>query len=558
MNFNVVNISDDVLTYDLSLVGMTESVSTSDSKHVAETPQILDGIKHYSLVSGEGVLDGESLTVAPNATVKIKVTYTLTDEEKKTIESLFPYGMYVEGFVKLKQTGETTEDKKNVDLNIPFLAFYGDWTEAPMFDKTYYEVESEAHDMSIDDEDKLKADYFATTPYGSYFYNYIIPLGTYLYDVDTSKYDEIPATEDHIAVSNILGTIDGISVVYAGLLRGAKEMRFTITDKTTGEVIWEHVDYNATKSYSVGGSPLPYYEQLKFKSLANGLVNNAEYSFEMKGKLDYGDGGEAKNVRNSFAFDFVADDEAPVIKSVSYEKQYDKTLKKDRYYINMVVYDNQYVQSITPILFTSSSTYTFLTENPIPVYSDKGKDNLVRFEITDYLKDISIDALITSALAFSIDDYALNSNIFICQLPGTKGDFKFTKNGTTDGTDLIILSAYEDEVIDLTQYLATSDDSVDLNKDYLKYLSWTSSNESVLEVKNGLVKCIAEGKATVTVREQMNSNQAVIIINVKRETPHRQLRMKKNAKCSQRTIRVRLMPPRRPLRTIITKRRLKN
>ena len=516
MNFNVVNISDDVLTYDLSLVGMTESVSTSDSKHVAETPQILDGIKHYSLVSGEGVLDGESLTVAPNATVKIKVTYTLTGEEKKTIESLFPYGMYVEGFVKLKQTGETTEDKKNVDLNIPFLAFYGDWTEAPMFDKTYYEVESEAHDMSIDDEDKLKADYFATTPYGSYFYNYIIPLGTYLYDVDTSKYDEIPATEDHIAVSNILGTIDGISVVYAGLLRGAKEMRFTITDKTTGEVIWEHVDYNATKSYSVGGSPLPYYEQLKFKSLANGLVNNAEYSFEMKGKLDYGDGGEAKNVRNSFAFDFVADDEAPVIKSVSYEKQYDKTLKKDRYYINMVVYDNQYVQSITPILFTSSSTYTFLTENPIPVYSDKGKDNLVRFEITDYLKDISIDALITSALAFSIDDYALNSNIFICQLPGTKGDFKFTKDGTTDGTDLIILSAYEDEVIDLTQYLATSDDSVDLNKDYLKYLSWTSSNESVLEVKNGLVKCIAEGKATVTVREQMNSNQAVIIINVKK------------------------------------------
>lgn len=155
--------------------------------------------------------------------------------------------------------------------------------------------------------------------------------------------------------------------------------------------------------------------------MANGLVNNAEYSFEMKGKLDYGDGGEAKNVRNSFAFDFVADDEAPVIKSVSYEKQYDKTLKKDRYYINMVVYDNQYVQSITPILFTSSSTYTFLTENPIPVYSDKGKDNLVRFEITDYLKDISIDALITSALAFSIDDYALNSNIFICQLPGTKG-----------------------------------------------------------------------------------------------------------------------------------------
>ena len=516
MEFNVVNISQDVLMYDLSLVGMTESVSTSDKKHVAETPQILEGVKNFEILEG-GTIDGDKLTVNPSATAKVKVTYTLTSQEKELIESLFPYGMYVEGFIKLKQIGEETEDKKNIDLNVPFLAFYGDWTEAPMFDKTYYEVESEAHDKSIDDEDKLKADYFATTPYGSYFYNYIIPLGTYLYDVDTNKYDEIPATQEHIAISNILGTIDGISVVYAGLLRGAKTMNFTITDKATGEVIWEHTDYNATKSYSQGGNPLPYYEQLKFKSLANGLVNNAEYSFEMKGELDYGDGGVKKNVRNSFGFDFVADDEAPVIKSVTYEKKYDRTLKKDRYYINMVVYDNQYVQSITPIIFTSSSSYSFLTENPIPVYSEKGKDNTVRFEITDYLKDIGSDALITSALAFSIDDYALNSNIFLCQLPGTKGSFKFTKDGTMDGSELIILDMEEGEVVDLTEYLATADDSVDLDKDYLKYLSWTSSNDKVIQVKDGLVKCIAEGKATVTVREQMNLNQAIVIINVKKK-----------------------------------------
>ncbi len=510
MEFNIVNISSDTLTYDLSLVGMTESVSTSDSKHVAETPQILEGVKNYS-VSGDGTIDGESVTVNPNGTAKVKVTYTLTADEKKLMDSLFPYGMYVEGFVKLAQKGEGTL----VDLNIPFLAFYGDWTEAPMFDKTYYEVESEAHDKAIDDEDKLKADYVATTPYGSYFYNYIIPLGTYLYDMDTSKYDEIPATTDHIAISNILGTIDGISVVYAGLLRGAKEMKFTITDKVTGEVIWDHVDYNANKAYSYGGTPMPYYEQLKFKSYTYGLVNNAEYTFEMKGILDYGDGGEATNVRNSFSFDFVADDEAPVIKSVSYEKKYDKTLKKDRYYINMVVYDNQYVQSITPIIFTSSSSYTFLTENPIPVYSQKGVDNTVRFEITDYLKDIGTDALITSALAFSVDDYALNSNIYICQLPGTKGDFKFTKDGTMDGSDLIILSVEEGEVVDLTQYLATADSTVDQDKDYLKHLVWSSSNEKVLEVEQGVIKCKAEGKATVIVKEQMNLNQAVIIINVK-------------------------------------------
>ena len=73
-----------------------------------------------------------------------------------------------------------------------------------------------------------------------------------------------------------------------------------------------------------------------------------------------------------------------------------------------------------------------------------------------------------TALAFSIDDYALNSNIYVCQLPGTKGDFKFTKDGTPEGTDLIILSVNEGEVIDLTRYLSTTDSTVDVDKDYLK------------------------------------------------------------------------------------------
>lgn len=511
LEFNLVNLSNEKINYDLSLVSMTESVSTSDSKHVAEKSQLLSN-NFTATVDGKAV-DGNVISCPANSTVKIKLVYKLSDKDKNTIESLFPYGMYVEGFAKL-----TAKEDDEIDLNIPFLAFYGDWTEAPMFDKTYYEVESEAHNKAIDDEDKIKADYFATTPYGSYFYNYIIPLGTYLYDVDTDKYDEIPAKEDHIAISNILGTIDGISAVYAGLLRNAKKMTFTITDKVTGEVIWEYVDNNATKSYSYGGSPIPYYENLKIKSKEQEFINNRVYEFTMKGQLDYGDGGEATNIRNSFSFDFTLDDEAPVLKDASYEKIYDKTLKKDRYYVTLTIYDNQYVQAVTPIIFNSSQSYTFLTKYPIPVYSEKGTDNKVRFEITDILEEIGNDKLMQNGLAFSIDDYALNSNIYYCQLPGTAGDFKFTKDGTTDGVDLTILSLYEDDVIDLTQYLATYDKTVDENKDYLKYLSWTSSNEDVAEVKDGIVKAIAKGRATIAAKEMMEGRQAILIINVKEKT----------------------------------------
>ena len=510
MKFHIENISDTALSYRLGVIGMTETVSSSDNTFVAEKGQLLGG-GFTASVTGDGTLAGEVVTVAAGKTAEVTVVYTLTENDRKMIDSLFPYGMYVEGFVTLE-----AQDENSIDLNIPFLVFYGDWTEAPMFDKTYYEVESEAHDASIDDEDKLKADYFATTPYGSYYYNYIIPLGTYLYKVDTSLYDEIPATTEHIAISNSLGTIDGISAVYAGLLRNAKTMTYTITDKVTGEVVKKLVVDNANKAYSQGGTPIPNFEYLKWKSGELGLVNNRQYEFKMEGLLDYGDGGKTTNVRNTFSFDFYLDDEAPVLKDVSYEKVYDKALKKDRYYLTMTIYDNQYVQSITPISFTSSSSYTFLTENPIPVYSEKGCDNTVKIEITDYLENLYNDKIITSALAFSIDDYALNSNIYLCQLPGTRGDFKFTKDGTLEGEDLTILSVDEDEIIDLTQYLATSDATVDENKDYLKYLVWTSSNEKVAVVNEGQVRGLAAGRSVITVQEGVDLKQATLIINVRK------------------------------------------
>ncbi len=513
MKFNVVNFGNTALQYDLSVIGMTESVSTSDIKHIAERPQLLNGNATYNVLIG-GTLNGTTLTVNADSVAEIEVEYVLTDGDKNTIDSLFPYGMYVEGFVKLTQLGQSD---KNVNLNIPFLAFYGNWAQAPMFDKTYYEVENEKYDSSIEDDDKLQADYFATTPYGSFFYNYIIPLGTYLYDIDTAQYDQIAASKDRIAISNVFGAIDGISTVYGGLLRNAKEMRFTITDKVTGELIWEDTDPDATKAYSLGGDPIPYFNYLKLKSQKLGLINNRQYEFKMQGVLDYDrDDGLTTNVRNSFSFDFYMDNEAPILKEVSYEKEYDKTLKKDRYYLTMTVYDNHYVQSISPIRFTSSKSYAFLTDNPIPVYSEKGQDSTIRIEITDYLDDLFADKLINSALAFSIDDYALNSNIFVCQLPGTKGDFKFTKDGEMDGEDLIILSMYEDEIIDVSRYLATADKTVDINRDYLKYLVWTSSNENVAQVANGQVKCLNEGRATIIVKEQMDAKQAVLIINVKK------------------------------------------
>ncbi len=508
MEFNVVNLSSETLEYDLSVAGMTESVSFSDKDYVAEKPQMLSGDFTLQVLSG-GSAAGKRVRVDANATAKVKVVYTLTQEDKALIDRLFRYGMYVEGFVKLASETE-------VDLSIPFLAFYGDWTEAPLFDKTYYEVESEAHDGSIDEEDKLKADYYATTPYGSYFYNYMIPLGTYLYTIDETRYDPIPASLDKIAISDTLGTIDGISSVYTGLLRCAKQMNYTVTDKLTGEKLWKLTEYDCMKAHFNNNVQFPYFESLKLSSRKLGLINNRQYEFKMEGLLDYGeDGGADTNIRNTFEFDFYFDTEAPVIKNATYEKVYDRTLKKNRYYLNMTVYDNQYAMSVTPIIFTSTSSYTYLTENPIPLYGERGSDTKVRIEITDFLDEIYADEIITSALAFSVDDYALNSNLYLCQLPGTKGDFKFTYTGMPDGTKMDSIGMKTGEILDLTRYLSTADSETDADKDFLKHLSWTSSDESVARVRDGQVYGLKAGLVKITAEEQLNGSRASVIVRVK-------------------------------------------
>ncbi len=532
MYINVVNTSVSPIRYKLGVIGMTESVSTADDDFVAERAQLLNGSMQAAVLSGNGQVEGDAVTVngksgegaEPNV-LKLKVTYTLSQEDKDLIDNSFPYGMFVEGYVTLEATAE-----QDVDLNVPFLAFYGDWTKAPVFDKTYYEVETEAHNAGIDDEDKIKADYYATTPYGSYRYNYIIPLGTYLYTVDESSYDPIPATAEHAAISDSLNTLDGISAVYEGLLRGCKTMHYTITDKVTGEVIYDHIDDNARKAYSQGGSPIPGYDEtFDFKSVNYNMINNRRYEFRMVGLLDYGDGGQYTNARNTFTFDFTYDTEAPVIKSATYEKKYDKTLKKDRYYVNLTIYDNAYAMALIPGIFTPNPEYkgqanqaqiqfTSVSANPIPLYSEKGQDYTLRYEITDLLPNIKYDSTVPSSLVFAVEDYALNENLFICQLPGTRGAFRFTEDGSGDGKTLSTLTVGINEVKDLTQYLYTSDATaggVEDVTDYLRNLSWSSSNKTIADVQYGQVRGLRAGKALITVSDPLKyNNTATIYVQV--------------------------------------------
>lgn len=517
MTFVVHNVSNETVSYTLDLDVFSESVSTSDSDFVSEKAYMFDDATFTA--SGSAV-SGKTVTISANSSVTVTVKLTLSAADKSYIEENFAYGMYVEGFVKL-----VSAESNGVSLNIPYLAFYGDWTEAPIFDKTFFEVETEAHNNAIDEDDKIAADYYATRPYGTYYYDYLLPIGTYIYTMDESTYTAIPGSEEHAAVSTKWGAIDGLSSVYGGVLRACKKMVYTVTDTVTGEVVYEYIDWNARKAYAYSGSATPYFDfDFPVRSSEMGLINNRQYEFKMVGYLDTDgdnisseDNGLTTNVKNSFSYTFTMDDEAPVIKNATFEKTYDKTLKDYRYYLNLTVYDNHYVQALQVVGFNSSSEYILLSDKAIPVYGEKASDTTVKIEITDYMDLLSQNALYTNCIAINVEDYALNSDIFVIQLPGTTDSFKYTSDGTASGKKLSSLEVEVDSTINLYEYLYSSTTT---DKTYFKYLNWTSSKTDVAEVKEGVVLGVSSGRTTITCTDMLNdySQQITIIVKNKSTT----------------------------------------
>ena len=77
------------------------------------------------------------MEVKNEAVVSVKVE--LSSKDKKYLDSYFKHGMYIDGFIYLRGA---------VDLSVPMLAFYGNWTESSMFEPfDYLEFANGSHDI---------------------------------------------------------------------------------------------------------------------------------------------------------------------------------------------------------------------------------------------------------------------------------------------------------------------------------------------------------------------------------------------------------------------------
>lgn len=488
MSFNLANISNETVSYRIDDFTMTETLSSTDKEFVAEMAYMLDNSTDITVEAG-GALSGSTITVPAGDTAKITVTVRLSKSDKSYLNANFENGMYVEGYITLKNT-----DANGVDLNIPYLAFYGDWADAPLFDKTYYEVESEAHDGSIDEDDKLKADHYATTPYGKYFYDYVFPLGTYVYNLDENKYSAIPATEEHAAMSYYSDSISGLFGLYAGLLRGAKQLDLEMINTATGEVVWKNTEYNCYKAHNTK----PYFSEIELSSMDIG-ENNMHFQVNVKAMLDWD--GDTRNSRDTYSFSFYIDYEPPTIVNSEFRTEYDESAKENRYFVDLTVYDNHYAMAVRPVLVYSTKdsdgktkrTYTSLSESAIPLYQDvRGSESTVTIEITDYMQRIK-ESDIPDGMVFAIDDYALNTSVCYVPFPGTDSDMLAFEESE--------LSLRPGQTADLTEIIIGNDNATvdsELYYSYLSHLKWNSSNENVVKVSGGQIEAISGGTSNVS------------------------------------------------------------
>lgn len=514
MTFDLVNMVSAAQSYQLAAIVMTESVST-DEKTVAEQAYILSPAVTYAVQNG--YINGSMVTVPGYGTTTITVTVTLSEADRAYLDKTFKNGMYVEGYVTLD-----AQDSE-YDLTLPYLGFYGDWTKAPLLDVTAFEVGEEKKNPAILEDEKLKPDVFATLPMAGYYngsgrteddysYYYMARPAYILAD----GYEEPATLEKYCSLTSSKSGNFKLEMIAAGLLRNAKTIYMTITDSVTGEVIFERTTQNGRKSY-YSGAQTGGYVLVEFDASTANLANNRKYDFLMTCELEWE--GEQNNEKNTFAFSFYMDEEAPVIcqDQNTLRVKTDKAGNITEYLYDMYIYDNQYIQGY--FLYT----YDYLDENGNPVNAETlfrgmvpvddfeaGKVNKITHDLTDLwyrLKDGEQEG--SKNIGIQVIDYAKhNTSLYytITYTDATKVDFKNGRQTTANG-DAITFNMKPYQQRNLLENLETQPKDV-----YTTPVSWVSSDPTIADVENGIVTTKKEGTVTITATSATGATSFVTIV----------------------------------------------
>lgn len=239
MTFQVVNFGQEPLYYAISPTVLTETATMGgqyggqDVYFAAQKSRNITQDVTWTTDWPQNVV-----TVPAGQNVSVTVTVTLSEALKRELTATFENGIYIEGYVTLVQQ-TTNEGAQGCNLSVPFLAFFGDWNQAPVIDTGYYwEL--------LNGETSWSSQY---TNYGGSMIrgtaNFYV-FGANPYVSGLAYYPE----HNTLSPMRTDGYFDQVDLVYTALLRNAKSLTYRITNAKTGEVYYRKtVDYVAKSVY---------------------------------------------------------------------------------------------------------------------------------------------------------------------------------------------------------------------------------------------------------------------------------------------------------------------
>lgn len=296
-----------------------------------------------SVTTGDAIV-----TVPAGGSVHILVSVELNEDELNYFGRVFDNGFFIEGFIELqaKTVGQP-------DLSIPYMGYYGDWTQAPILDGSYY-----------------FENYFSDSGSRNYFYGNSYP---YCYQRDG---DGQPTG----GVYALGGDEEGESYEYswvafspngdnnkeemgykANLLRNAKQLQIYILDSTGTpvKVLLDDIYWSKTLAekgddgYTLNSELLPVWDG---KDVDGQPAADGQYYYVISAALDY-DGAVPQNTIIPVKVDTVK----PVLQDVS--------LNTETMMLTGIATDNSYISYVKAMDSGSYGTIVNNLDTPSDSYN---------------------------------------------------------------------------------------------------------------------------------------------------------------------------------------------
>ena len=482
LKFAVNNFSKNVLSFKLDPVVLTTTLQADGYQLDKISERIEDSLFEFE-GKGNGVVSSNGFVqVDAKGVVEVTVKITLSDDRKDYFDTNYPYGTYVEGFVKLEAL-----DEYGVNLSVPYLGFYGNWDEAPVLDYV----------PGLDDRASISYDTALQLLFGN---GQVIPAGMFPFN---TNYEYVDGNLSTVAFNPLSqNSLWGIYSVYLSLLRNVNLLKYDLYDAASGELLKRLYGTQIRKACLVEGDFRPVAHALQ---LSPYLYNNQRLKFVVDTEIASG-GYTFENAHSQIVYDLLVDAQRPYVDGI-YSKTYDIVNGLDGVEpFRIVEEDGEYFVEYT------------LRDNGYLLATD--------FRIQMQGRMVSLFGMMPAQTFMANDSYTVSLPLDLIAAYAESNTFQIiiydtALNGTQYTVELPVFPVEEVSFEQAELELAVNETGelpLVLNPSYGYYdsLTFTSANEEVVTVdEEGAVAALAVGESEVTATLVVDETELTATILVK-------------------------------------------